>query len=86
MPVVGAGSSPAHAPAPLFPLTLQWLTVDDINQLLAWRGRLLLLRDNVGRRVFGTYLTVDIADRYLVGGWRSVATLNFVEVDHDEAV
>lgn len=72
--------------AATFPLTLQWLTTADVDQLMAWRGRLLLLRDGLGRRIFGTYLSLDVQDRYLVGGWRSVTTLTFTQVDYSEGV
>jgi len=69
-----------------YPLTLTQLTVADVDLLTSWRGRVLLLRDGLGRRVFGTFLSVATADRYLVGGWRSVATLTFTELTWDESV
>lgn len=69
-----------------YPLTLQWLTAADVDLLMAWRGRVVLLRDGLGRRVFGTFLSVATADRYLVGGWASVVTLTFTEVTYDETV
>ena len=69
-----------------YPLTLQWLTPADVDQLRSWRGRVLLLRDSLGRRVFGTFLAVEVADRYIVGGWRSVVTLTFTELSYTEGV
>ena len=69
-----------------YPLTLQWLTTADVDLLTSWRGRVVLLRDGLGRRVFGSFFSVSTVDRYLVGGWRSVATLTFTEVTYSEAV
>lgn len=69
-----------------FPVVLQWLTVPDLAQIEAWQGQVVLLRDPQGRRVFGTFFAGDVTDRYLVGGWRSVITLTFTEVDFDESV
>ena len=69
-----------------YPLTLQWLTVTDVDLLTSWRGRVLLLRDGLGRRVFGTFLAVATSDRYIVGGWRSVAQLTFTELTYLEEI
>lgn len=69
-----------------YPLTLTGLSVEDVDLLTSWRGRVLLLRDGLGRRVFGTFHGRDISDRYVVGGWRSTATLTFTELTYDESV
>lgn len=69
-----------------YPLTLQWLTVAEVDLLLSWRGRVLLLRDGLGRRVFGTFFAVPTTDRYLVGGWRSTTSLTFTELTYVEGV
>ena len=69
-----------------YPVTLQWLNDVDAAQVAAWKGRVLLLRDTGGRRVFGTYLQVDFTDTYQFDGTRHAATFVFSEIDFVEAV
>lgn len=69
-----------------YPVTLQWLNDADAVQVAAWKGRLLLLRDTAGRRVFGTYLQVDFVDTYQAAGTRHAATFAFTEISYLEAV
>jgi hypothetical protein len=68
-----------------YPLTLTQLTVADVDLLMLWRGRVVLARDGLGRRVFGTFFSVGVSDRYLVGGWRSTVTISLTEVTYDES-
>lgn len=69
-----------------YPLALEWVSDTDTAQLVAWRGRVLLLRDTLGRRVFGTYFQVNQSD--VTRGaefWHNV-TLSFSQIDYNEAV
>lgn len=69
-----------------FPLTLRWVGNEaQILLLESWTGRVLLLRDNLGRRVFGTFLHVAFSDDAVVGGIRHTAALTFTEVSYQEA-
>lgn len=69
-----------------YPLTLRWVSDTDTAQLVAWRGRLLLLRDTLGRRVFGTYFQVDQSDVTRGAEFWHDLSLTFVQSDYDEAV
>lgn len=42
---------------------LRDVTDDDIDTLKSWIGQTVLIRDNRGRRMFGTYYTVAYSDR-----------------------
>jgi hypothetical protein len=69
-----------------YPLALQLVSDTDAALLIAWRGQVLLLRDALGRRVFGTYLQVDLSD--VTQGaefWHNVS-LSFTQIDYDESV
>jgi hypothetical protein len=74
------------ADAVTYPLTMQWVSDPDTDQLIAWRGRVLLLRDTLGRRVFGTYLQVDQADVSRGAEFWHNVTLTFTELDYLEEV
>jgi hypothetical protein len=69
-----------------YPLTLQWVSDPDTLQLMAWRGRVLLMRDTLGRRVFGTYLQVDQSDVSRGAEFWHDVTITFTELDYDEGV
>lgn len=70
-----------------FPLVMSDLTADEVQQMQDWRGKTLLLRDEIGRRVFGTYLSLDVTDRYTSRfGWRSMVSLTFTELTYSEGV
>lgn len=69
-----------------YPLTLQWLTDAQVATLTGWRGRVLLLRDAFGRRVFGSYLALDVKDVYVDGGRASIVSLTFTELTYSDAV
>jgi len=69
-----------------YPVVLQWLDDTDAAQVAAWAGRVLLLRDTGGRRVFGTFFQVDFTDTYQTAGTRHEATFTFTEIDYSEAV
>lgn len=66
------------------PLTLQWLTPEQVATLMLWRGRVLLLRDGDGRRVFGSYLDCDPDWVWADGRRCALLPLLFVEVTHIE--
>jgi hypothetical protein len=69
-----------------YPITLQWLNDSDAAQVAAWKGRVLLLRDTGGRRVFGTFFQADFTDTYQAAGTRHSAAFTFSELDYSEAV
>jgi hypothetical protein len=69
-----------------YPVTLQWLDDADAAQVATWEGRVLLLRDTGGRRVFGTFFQVDFVDTYQAAGTRHTATFTFTELDYSEGV
>ncbi len=69
-----------------FPLTLEWLDDADLALLDSWRGRLLLLRDGAGRRVFGTFLALAVDDLWPATGILHLVSLVFTELTYDEAV
>lgn len=54
------------------------------EQLEAWTGVLLLLRDGRGRKVYGFYATPAFAEQ--PGEPISAASLTFVQITHDESV
>jgi len=62
-----------------FGLTLQLLSDVDLVLLESWAGRVLLLRDGEGRRVFGTFLSLDVEDFWDPDGTLHSASLTFVE-------
>jgi hypothetical protein len=68
------------------PITLQWLTPAQVALLDGWRGRLLLLRTDDGRRVFGSFLDCD-PEYVLANGVRcAILPLVFTELTYDESV
>lgn len=54
----------------------------DIETLKSWIGETVLVRDNRGRRMFGTYYEVGYSDR-MAEGYYDV-TLTVTEVSYDE--
>lgn len=70
----------------MFPLVLD--LIDDVDVLLLdlWRGRILLLRDEAGRRIFGAFFSVAYEDVWDSDGTLHVATLTFQEVTYSEGV
>ena len=65
-----------------YPVTLQMLTDPQLLLLQQWRGLPLLLRDPVGRRVWGSYLDVqwtDIGKSSATSMWHD-ATFTFTEL------
>lgn len=62
------------------------LSAEHVTQLLAWRGRLLLLRDLQGTRVFGSFFQVDVADTRMQGQLQYLASLTLTQVTYSEAV
>ena len=69
-----------------FPLTLQLVNDDELELLTLWRGRVLLLRDGQGRRVFGTFLSLDVDDYWDPTGPLHNVSLTFTELTYSEAV
>ena len=67
-----------------FPLILQWLDDSQVATLDLWRGRVLLLRDVSGRRVFGTFLSMAVEDIFQPAGTRHFVTLTFTEITYSE--
>lgn len=47
--------------------TLRDVTESQLATLISWIGETVLVRDNRGRRMFGTYYIVGYADRVTVG-------------------
>ena len=54
----------------------------DIETLKSWVGQTILVRDNRGRRMFGTFYDVNYSDRMLPGYYD--VTLNVTEVSYQE--
>lgn len=54
----------------------------DIDKLKSWIGETVLVRDNRGRRMFGTFFEVGYTDRMLDGYYD--VTLNVSEVTYNE--
>lgn len=74
------------ADARTHPITLQWLTPAQVDTLDGWRGKVLLLRTDDGRRVFGSYLDCD-PEFILANGVRcAILPLVFTELTYDESV
>lgn len=69
-----------------FPLVLQLLDDADAALLDLWQGRLLLLRDQAGRRVFGSFLAGDSLDYDTPEGTLHDVTITFTRVTYSEAV
>lgn len=69
-----------------YPLILNWVTDTDTNTLLSWRGQVLLLRDALGRRVFGTILKIDQTDVAQGTEFFHDLTIIFIQVDYVEGV
>ena len=69
-----------------YPLTLEWFNDTDLATLDSWRGRLLLLRDGAGRRVFGTFLAMSVDDLWPASGVLHGVTLTFQAITYSEAV
>lgn len=71
-----------------YQVTFSYLSRSNINQLRSWAGKLLLLRDSVGRKLYGrfdepTFREVPIRNQSDIV---FSATLTFDEVTHSEAV
>ena len=66
-------------------VTLIKVSAGDLEQLDAWRGQVLLLRDRVGRRVHGTYFGLDVTDHPGQPVEHDVS-FTFASVSYDEAV
>lgn len=62
--------------------TLRDVTDTQLATLQAWIGLTVLVRDNRGRRMFGTYYNVGYQDRMSVGLYDVSITLN--EVTYNE--
>lgn len=62
--------------------TMRDVTDADIETLKSWIGETVLVRDNRGRRMFGTYYEVGYSDR-MSPGLYDVA-LNVTEVSYQE--
>jgi len=69
-----------------FPLTLQLLSDADFRLLESWAGRVLLLRDGAGRRVWGAFFGLDVEDFWDVDGTLHNASLTFSELTYLEGV
>lgn len=69
-----------------YPVTLQLLSDAEVEQLKVWRGRVLLLRDGEGLRVWGSYMALDVTSYWDPEGPVSDVSLTFTAVDHDESV
>ena len=69
-----------------FPLTLLWLTDAQANLLESWQGRVILLRDSAGRRVFGSFLMQSEVDYSDAGGAMHDVTLTFREITYSEVI
>jgi hypothetical protein len=61
---------------------LRDVSLADIDTLKSWIGETVLVRDNRGRRMFGTYFEVGYNDR-MDSNYYDV-TLNVVEVSYQE--
>lgn len=61
---------------------LRDVSTADIETLKSWIGETVLVRDNRGRRMFGTYYEVGYSDRMLDGYYD--VTLNVTEVTYNE--
>lgn len=64
--------------------TARLLAPADVLTLDGWRGRVVLVRDSRGRKVYGVYLSVPTTDRRDRGGQDVALTVE--SVDYDEAV
>lgn len=62
--------------------TLRDVTVTQLDTLISWIGQTVLVRDNRGRRMFGTYYNVSYNDRMLQGYHDVQITLS--EVTYNE--
>jgi hypothetical protein len=69
-----------------FPLTLQAVTAAEVAVLEGWRGKVVLLRDTSGRRVFGSFMALDVRDTWTVDGPLADVGLTVTQVDYSEAV
>ena len=69
-----------------YPIVVQLLSDSDAALLKAWRGRVLLLRDSAGRRVFGTYFARSVEDFPMTSGTLHNVSLTFQEITYFEAV
>ncbi len=64
--------------------TLRDVSPADLATLEGWIGELVLVRDNRGRRMFGTYYQVNYADRPNENYYD--VELNVLEVSYNEGV
>ena len=69
-----------------YPIVMQLLSDSDAALLKTWRGRVLLLRDSAGRRVFGTYFVRSVEDFYVQSVTLHNVSLTFQEITYSEAV
>lgn len=67
-----------------FPYVLQMLDDADAATLDLWQGRLLLLRDQAGRREFGSFLACDSLDYDTPQGTLHDVTITFTRVTYLE--
>ena len=72
--------------APSVSLTASFPSRSSASTLDLWRGRVLLLRDVSGRRVFGTFLSMTVEDIFQPAGTRHFVTLTFTEITYSEGV
>lgn len=67
------------------PLALNWVTGPDTTTLMSWRGHVLLLRDALGRRVFGTILAMSHSAVSQGSEYWNNVSFTFQELDYDES-
>lgn len=65
-------------------LTLRDISDADLETLRLWRGQTVLLRDHFGRKIFGTFYSVDVHDRKTIGLYD--VSLTVQEVSYTEGV
>lgn len=70
--------------AQTLPVTARSLTPAQVERLDSWRGTVVLFRDVWGRKMYGTFFTIAVAD------WPDRAshdvTFTLAQVSHSEAV
>ena len=70
-----------------FDLDLRWLSAADVALLDSWQGRVLLLRDGLGFRTFGTFLEMSQQTvMYQTRGVSNFVTMTFTALTYSEAV
>jgi hypothetical protein len=68
------------------PLAPDWVSAADIVTLKSWRGQTVLLRDPFGRKVWGVFYGVQVAERVIVGTGASTVSFTITEITYTEAV